>query len=35
LFGLSADGRLGSLVTSTVGAIALIALLRVVNRTRL
>ena len=35
LFGLSADGRLGSLVTSTVGAIALIALLRVINRPRL
>ena len=35
LFGLSADGRLGSLVTATVGAIALIALLRVINRPRL
>jgi uncharacterized membrane protein YeaQ/YmgE (transglycosylase-associated protein family) len=35
LFGLSAVGRLGSLVTSTVGAIVLIALLRVVNRPRL
>ena len=35
LFGLSAVGRLGSLVTATVGAIALIALLRVINRPRL
>ncbi len=35
LFGLSADGRLGSLVTATVGAIALITLLRVINRPRL
>ena len=35
LFGVSAVGRLGSLVTATVGAIALIALLRVVNRPRL
>lgn len=35
LFGLSANGPLGSLVTATVGAIALIALLRVVNRPRL
>jgi uncharacterized membrane protein YeaQ/YmgE (transglycosylase-associated protein family) len=35
LFGLSANGLLGSLVTATVGAMALIALLRVVNRPRL
>jgi uncharacterized membrane protein YeaQ/YmgE (transglycosylase-associated protein family) len=35
LFGLSADGRLGSLVTATVGAVALIALLRLINRPRL
>jgi uncharacterized membrane protein YeaQ/YmgE (transglycosylase-associated protein family) len=35
LFGLSAAGRLGSLITATVGAIALIALLRVINRPRL
>jgi uncharacterized membrane protein YeaQ/YmgE (transglycosylase-associated protein family) len=35
LFGLSANGLLGSLVTATVGAMALIALLRVVNRPQL
>ena len=35
LFGLSAAGRLGSLITATVGAIVLIALLRVINRPRL
>jgi uncharacterized membrane protein YeaQ/YmgE (transglycosylase-associated protein family) len=35
LFGLSATGLLGSLVTATVGAIALIGLLRIVNRPRL
>jgi uncharacterized membrane protein YeaQ/YmgE (transglycosylase-associated protein family) len=35
LFGLSANGPLGSLVTATVGAIALIALLRVINRPRI
>ena len=35
LFGLSANGLLGSLVTATVGAMALIALLRVINRPRL
>ncbi len=35
LFGLSANGRLGSLVTATVGAVVLIALLRVINRPRL
>jgi uncharacterized membrane protein YeaQ/YmgE (transglycosylase-associated protein family) len=32
LFGLSADGALGSLVTATVGAIVLIAGLRAINR---
>jgi len=35
LFGLSATGMLGSLVTATVGAVVLIALLRVINRPRL
>ena len=32
LLGLSANGLLGSLVTATVGAVALIALLRAVKR---
>jgi len=32
LFGLSANGMLGSLVTATVGAVVLIALLRIINR---
>jgi len=35
LLGLSADGALGSLVTATVGAIVLIAGLRLINRQRL
>jgi len=35
LFGLSADGALGSLVTATVGAIVLIAGLRAINRSRI
>ncbi len=35
LFGLSANGLLGSLVTATVGAVVLIALLRFINRPRL
>ena len=35
LFGLAATGMLGSLVTATVGAVVLIALLRVINRPRL
>jgi uncharacterized membrane protein YeaQ/YmgE (transglycosylase-associated protein family) len=35
LLGLSADGAIGSLVTATVGAIVLIAGLRLINRRRL
>lgn len=35
LLGLSASGPLGSLVTATVGAIALIAGLRAINRSRI
>jgi uncharacterized membrane protein YeaQ/YmgE (transglycosylase-associated protein family) len=35
LLGLPADGALGSLVTATVGAIVLIAGLRLINRQRL
>ena len=35
LLGLSADGAIGSLVTATVGAIVLIAGLRLINRQRL
>jgi uncharacterized membrane protein YeaQ/YmgE (transglycosylase-associated protein family) len=35
LLGLSADGAIGSLVTATVGAIVLIAGLRLLNRQRL
>ena len=35
LLGLSADGALGSLVTATVGAIVLIAGLRLINRRRI
>jgi uncharacterized membrane protein YeaQ/YmgE (transglycosylase-associated protein family) len=35
LFGLSATGLTGNLVTATVGAIVLIAGLRVINRPRL
>ncbi len=35
LFGLSATGLLGSLITATVGAIVLIAGLRAINRPRL
>jgi uncharacterized membrane protein YeaQ/YmgE (transglycosylase-associated protein family) len=35
LLGLSATGPLGSLVTATVGAIVLIAGLRLINRQRL
>jgi uncharacterized membrane protein YeaQ/YmgE (transglycosylase-associated protein family) len=35
LFGLSANGLLGRLVTATVGAVVLIALLRFINRPRL
>jgi len=35
LIGLSADGAIGSLVTATVGAIVLIAGLRLINRQRL
>lgn len=35
LLGLSADGAIGSLVTATVGAIILIAVLRLINRRRI
>jgi uncharacterized membrane protein YeaQ/YmgE (transglycosylase-associated protein family) len=35
LLGLSADGTIGSLVTATVGAIVLIAGLRLINRRRI
>jgi len=35
LLGLSADGAIGSLMTATVGAIVLIAGLRLINRRRL
>ena len=35
LLGLSADGAIGSLVTATVGAIVLIAGLRLINRRRI
>ena len=35
LLGLSADGALGSFVTATVGAIVLIAGLRIINRSRI
>ena len=35
LLGLSADGAIGSLVTATVGAIVLIAGLRMINRSRI
>ncbi len=35
MLGLSADGAIGSLVTATVGAIVLIAGLRLINRQRL
>jgi len=35
LLGLSIDGTIGSLVTATVGAIVLIAGLRLINRRRI
>jgi len=35
LLGLAADGAIGSLVTATVGAIVLIAGLRMINRRRI